>query len=169
MASPICNLESVSASLLSLYNGTLLSFAFSIIRSATSPFPVAKIFGAVSPGSYASATAVFPGLSGTGMTLSYSVAKGADTENAVNWATLLVIPAMVFAVSWDVFLIFGSGIGTISVWMVAGSVLAGISAFCGGYVGISILRLIAANSSVFQFSYYSFGAALLTFVIYLLT
>ena len=35
------------------------SFAFSMIRSATSPFPAAKIFGAASPGSYATATAVF--------------------------------------------------------------------------------------------------------------
>ena len=51
IVSPISNLDRVFASLLSLYNGTLPSFPFSIIRSASSPFPVARIFGARSPGS----------------------------------------------------------------------------------------------------------------------
>lgn len=117
----------------------------------------------------ATAAATIPGLSGTGLTISYSVAKGADTQNAANWAILLVIPAMIITVCCDVFLILGNGIGPVSVLTVLGSVLACIGAFCSGYVGISILRLMAANSSVFQFSYYSFGAALLTFVLYLLT
>lgn len=117
----------------------------------------------------AAAVSAFPGLSGTGMVLSYSVAKGADTQNAANWAILLVIPVMIFTILADVFLIFTIGIGAVSVAMFVGSLLAGIAAFCSGYVGISVLRLIAANSGVFQFSYYSFGVALLTFVLYLLT
>ena len=112
---------------------------------------------------------VFPGLSGTGMMLSYSVGKGVDTQNAANWAILLIIPVMILAILADVISILSSGMGVVSATMVAGSVLSGIAAFCGGYVGISVLRLISANSGVFQFAYYSLGAALLTFVLYLLT
>ncbi|MBQ7768522.1 MAG: undecaprenyl-diphosphate phosphatase [Oscillospiraceae bacterium] len=117
----------------------------------------------------ATATAALPGLSGTGMTLSYTTARGADIQKSTNWVILLVIPAMVFAICGDIIYTFSNGFGTVSFLMILGSVLAGVSAFCGGFVGISILRLMVTNTSVFQFSYYSFGLALLSFMLYLFT
>lgn len=116
-----------------------------------------------------SATRMLPGLSGTGITLAYSTARGADIQKAVNWVILLVIPAMIIAAGSDVIYIFANGFGTASFLMIVGSILAGIAAFCGGYIGISVLRLLVANISVFQFSYYSFGIALLSFMLYLFT
>ncbi len=115
------------------------------------------------------AASALPGLSGIGMTLSYSTARGADIQKATGWAILLVIPAMFFAIGVDVVHIFGAGFGVDSIWMIIGSVLSGAAAFCGGYIGISVLRLLAANSGIFQFSYYSFGLALLSFMLYLFT
>lgn len=115
------------------------------------------------------AASALPGLSGTGLTLSYTTARGADIQKATNWAILLVIPAAIFAVCGDLLYIFGNGFGEISFLMVLGSILAGAGAFCGGLVGISVLRLLVTNSSVFQFSYYSFGFALLSFMLYLFT
>ena len=115
------------------------------------------------------ATSVMPGLSGTGMMLSYSTARGADVQKAVNWAILLVVPVMIFAIGADVLSVFVNGFGVVSVGMIIGCILAGGAAFCGGFVGISILRLLAMNFSVFQFSYYSFGVALLSFMLYLFT
>ena len=115
------------------------------------------------------APSIIPGLSGTGLTLSYASARGVDIQKAINWVILLVVPTAVFAIGSDAFSIFSNGFGVISVGMVAGSVLAGIAAFCGGYAGIAILRLLATNLTVFQFSYYSFGLALLTFLLYLFT
>lgn len=115
------------------------------------------------------AVSALPGLSGTGMTLSYSAARGADIQKAVNWAILLVIPATVFAIGGDVIYIVNNGFGATSVILITKSILAGIAAFCGGFAGISILRLLATNFSVFQFSYYSFGIALLSFMLYLFT
>lgn len=115
------------------------------------------------------AVSVLPGLSGTGLMLSYSTARGADVQKAVNWAILLVIPATIFAIGSDVIHIFGSGLGADSILMVLGCVLAGAAAFCGGFISISILRLLAVNFNVFQFSYYSFGVALLSFMLYLFT
>jgi len=108
-------------------------------------------------------------LSATGMTLSYSAARGVDIQKATNWAILLVIPATVFAIGGDVIYIFANGFGAVSVLSIAGSIFAGIAAFLGGFIGISILRLLAANSSVFQFSFYAFGLALLSFMLYLFT
>ena len=117
----------------------------------------------------ATAASVLPGLSGTGITLSYTTARGTDIHKATNWVILLVIPAMMLAICADIFSVFGNGFGAVSFLMILGSILAGISAFCGGVIGISILRLLVANTSVFQFSYYSFGLALLSFVLYLFT
>lgn len=115
------------------------------------------------------AASALPGLSGTGMTLSYTTARGTDIHKAINWVILLVIPAMLLAICGDIFYIFGNGFGAVSFLMILGNLLAGISAFCGGFIGISILRLLVANTSVFQFSYYSFGLALLSFMLYLFT
>lgn len=115
------------------------------------------------------AASALPGLSGTGLTLSYTTARGADIQKATNWTILLVLPAMIFAICGDVFYIFGNGFGDVSFLSIIGSILAGVSAFCGGFVGISVLRLLVANSSVFQFSYYSFGFALLSFMLNLFT
>lgn len=115
------------------------------------------------------AASALPGLSGTGLTLSYTTLRGTDIQKAANWAILLVIPATIFAICGDVLYIFGSGFGDVSFLMILGSILAGAGAFCGGFVGISVLRLLITNFSVFQASYYSFGLALLSFMLYLFT
>ena len=115
------------------------------------------------------AASALAGLSGTGMALSYTTARGTDIHKATIWVLLLLIPAMLLAVCGDIIFIFGNGFGTVSFMMILGSILAGISAFVGGLVGISVLRLMVANTSVFQFSYYSFGLALLSFMLYLFT
>lgn len=118
---------------------------------------------------FSTAVSALPGLSGTGMTLSYTTGRGTDIQKATTWAILLVIPATTFAICGDLFYIFGNGFGAVSFIMIVGSILSGIAAFCGGFVGISVLRLLAANSGAFQFSYYSFGLALLSFILYLFT
>lgn len=115
------------------------------------------------------AASALPGLSATGLTLSYTTTRGTDIQKATNWVILLVIPTMLFAICGDIFYIFGNGFGSVSFLMILGCLLAGISSFCGGVIGISILRLLVNNTSVFQFSYYSFGLALLTFMLYLFT
>lgn len=117
----------------------------------------------------ATAASALPGLSGTGLTLSYTTARGTDIHKATNWVILLIVPVMLFAILGDVFYILGNGFGAVSFLLILGYLLAGISAFCGGLIGISVLRLLVANTSVFQFSYYSFGLALLSFMLYLFT
>lgn len=117
----------------------------------------------------AGATSVFPGISRTAMITSYATARGANGSSAANWAILLCIPATLFSVCYDVFLIIGGGIGAVSAIVFAGYMLSGVAAFCGGYIGISILRLMAAHTGVSNFAYYAFGCAMFTFLLYLLT
>lgn len=116
----------------------------------------------------AGAASAFPGISRTGMISSYSVARGADHQNSATWAVLLGIPALIFAICLDFFGIFTLGI-SISFSAVAMGFVAGIAALCGGYFGISLFMAILNNSGFTPFAYYSFGAALFSFVLYLIT
>ena len=111
----------------------------------------------------------FPGISRTGIVSAYATARGADNQNAANWAFLLGIPAIVFAACYDIILIFSSGVGTLSLLLIVGCILSGIGAFVGGYIAISILVSILNHAGYSPFAYYSIGAALFSFVLYLIT
>lgn len=152
---------------LSIVNGLVLLIA-EHMRQGNRDAKIMTGFDGILIGLTVAASAL-PGLSGTGLSLSYTTARGTDIHKATNWVILLVIPVMLFAILGDIFYIFGNGFGAVSFPMILGSVLAGISAFCGGLIGVSILRLLVTNTSVFQFSYYSFGLALLSFMLYLFT
>ena len=111
----------------------------------------------------------FPGISRTGIISAYATARGADNQNAVNWAVLLGIPAIIFAACYDIVLIFSVGVGALSFPIIIGCILSGIGAFAGGYVAISMLVSVLNHTGYAPFVYYSFGAALFSFVLYLIT
>ncbi len=111
----------------------------------------------------------FPGISRTGIISAYATARGADNQNAINWALLLGIPAIIFAACYDVVLIFAVGVGALSFPVIIGCILSGIGAFAGGYLAISMLVSILNHTGYSPFVYYSFGAALFSFVLYLIT
>lgn len=112
---------------------------------------------------------VFPGISRTGIVSAYATARGADSEHVTNWAVLLGIPAIAFLIFFDIFGMITVGVGEISFPILAGSLLSGITAFCGGYFSISVFRTVLKHSGFSQFAYYCVGAAFLTFIIYLIT
>lgn len=115
------------------------------------------------------AMASFPGISRTGMIASYATMRGAEEKSVAQWAILLSIPALLFSICYDVFSVAIGGIVAPSFSFMAGCFLSGCAAFCGGYIGVSILKLVLVNSGFSKFSYYSFGIAMLIFVLYLLT
>ena len=110
----------------------------------------------------------FPGISRTGIVSAYATARGADNQNAANWAFLIGIPAIIFAACYDIVLLFSIGIGAFSFSMIIGCVLSGIGAFLGGYIAISIFVSILNHTGYAPFIYYSFGASLFSFVLYLI-
>lgn len=115
------------------------------------------------------ALSAFPGISRTGMIASYGTMRAVDSDHACNWAFLLGIPAILFAVCYDILGIIIAGIGGISFVVFLGFVLSGLMAFCGGYLGISLLRVILKHSGFSRFAYYSIGAAIFSFILYLIT
>lgn len=114
-------------------------------------------------------TASLPGISRTGMISSYATMRGADGRSVVQWAILLCIPALLFSICYDVFCVIVGGVATPDFLFMLGCFLSGCAAFCGGYFGISMLKLVLLNSGFTKFSYYCFGIAMLIFILYLLT
>ena len=115
-----------------------------------------------------SAFSCFPGISRIGCGMGYASIRGADRTHALSWALLLSIPALVLWIVFDIIQLFSFGIAAITFLSVLSYIFSGIFAFIGGFAGISLIRFIAEKSSFLGFSYYSFGIAMFTFVLYLI-
>ena len=115
------------------------------------------------------ALSALPGVSRTGMITSYTTLRGADRERSASWAIVLCIPAMIFAIIFDFYGMFSFGVGSLTFIGFLGYLVSGISAFFGGYLGISLLQTILGHSGFSGFAYYSLGASFLSFMLYLIT
>lgn len=113
------------------------------------------------------ALSALPGISRMGAVSSAAVARGADKEHALNWALLLSIPALVCFVGLDVFNVLTNGIGTFGVLPAVGCVLAVVGAYFGARFAIRTMRSFSRRVGFSGFSYYCWGAALFSFIMYL--
>lgn len=113
------------------------------------------------------ALSVFPGISRMGSTASAAVARGADRQHALNWAFLLSIPALALLTGLDLVAIFTYA-GEINFWTNFFTYVLSIAgAYVGGCVSIKLVKLLTVNVGFYGFAYYSWGAALFTFILYL--
>jgi undecaprenyl-diphosphatase len=114
-----------------------------------------------------SALSVFPGISRFGAGMSVSVLRGAERTKALTWSLLLSVPALFAMLGMDVLSAFsGTGIGFFA--NLGGYLLSGIAAYIGGCLSLYLIRLITERTGYLGFAYYSWGAALFTFIIYLM-
>ena len=151
----------------SLINAAVLLFADHTSRGNRDSRTMSGLDGIVM--GVAGALSVFPGVSRTGMISAYTAARGAEVEHVVNWTVLLGIPAMLFALCFDLVLLITMGFMGMSFVMFLGYVLSGVMAFVGGYLGISLLKIVLNQNGFSGFAYYSIGMALFSFILYLIT
>lgn len=116
-----------------------------------------------------SALSVLPGISRNGILLSYSITRGADKQSAVNWVLLLSVPALVMLCIFDIVGIISLGFGVASFLVFLCYLLAAVLAFSGAYLAILLLRILSVHTGFGVFAYYSWGAALFTLVLYLIS
>ena len=109
----------------------------------------------------------FPGISRIGSTALAASARGADRQNTLNWALLLSIPALITHMGLDVFSMVAN-INAVNFWSSFFSyILAAAGTYIGGYFGILLMKFLTVRTGFSGFSYYSWGAALFTFILYL--
>ena len=82
---------------------------------------------------------------------------------------LMSIPAVALRCLFDIITMFSLGLGIASFLGFLGCLLAAIGAFCGAYLAISIMRYLTVRAGFSGFAYYSWGAALFAFILYLIT
>ena len=108
------------------------------------------------------------GISLIGTVSSVAVARGAQRQSALNWALSITAPALLIRMVIDLFLILIGGTAlTITGFLccLGGAVFA----FIGGRISVRLVRFIIGRSGLSGFSYYVWGAAILTFILFLIT
>ena len=113
------------------------------------------------------ALGMLPGVSCIGSAVSIGSVRGMDMKKALNLALIMNIPVNLGFLVFDLLDLFSGRYGSLSFSGIFGGILAGC-AVCGAIVlAIRLLQKIAESLGYGIFAFYSWGAALLTFMVYL--
>lgn len=114
----------------------------------------------------AQAVAVVPGLSRSGATISAGMLRGFERSFAVRFSFLLSIPAVIGAALYTLLKAVLAGVD----WSYAPMYLVGVAcAFLTGLLAISALRVLVQRGKFGGFSWYCWGAGLLTLILSLVS
>jgi len=111
---------------------------------------------------------VVPGLSRVGLSTSLGIARGASPQNAYKWSLLLGIPALAAIIVMDLIGVASAGLGQLDFPFILQCILCGCTAYIGATGGISLMKMIVHRTGIENFSYYCWGAALFTFILYMI-
>ena len=114
------------------------------------------------------AVSVLPGVSAVGAANAVGSACGAERVFCLNMTYLMQMVLTVGLIALDVAAVFAANISGLTLGSLIIYLLSGIAAFVGSYIGIRGMRMIAVNIGFGIFAFYSFGAAVLSFVLFLM-
>lgn len=117
---------------------------------------------------FGGAVSVLPGVSSIGAANAVASACGAERTFALNMTYLMHMVLTVGLIAFDVAAVFAAGLNSLTFGTLFVYVLSGAAAFGGAYIGIRGMRMIAVNIGFGIFAFYSFGAAVLSFVLFLM-
>lgn len=110
---------------------------------------------------------VLPGISAVGVSGSVAAAMGCDKTFALNMALLMNMAVTAGHIVMDVIRIADVGLGTMGLMPVFCCILAAAAAFGGVMLAVKLLRKIMDHMGLGVFAYYSWGAALFSFILYI--
>lgn len=114
------------------------------------------------------AVSVVPGFSAIGVSTSIGSVCGVEKSYSLNMALLMNMALSLGFLVYDVLGIVENGIGTLSFMIFIRYILTALAAFGGSFLGIRIMRYLAAHHSFALFALYCFGLALFTFILNLM-
>lgn len=114
------------------------------------------------------AASVFPGISRVAAMNLYTTLRGADRDHGQNWVLLLSVPVLIEYIVFDIINLFTLSIATVTFIHFLLYLLSAATAFCGAYLGIMLMRYLSVHKGYAGFAYYSWGAAMFCFVLYLI-
>jgi undecaprenyl-diphosphatase len=110
---------------------------------------------------------MLPGVSSVGTCLSIGSVCGAERQFALNMSYLMHLVLTAGLLVFDLLAVFGSN-AAINFPVLICCAVAAAAAAVGTYFGMRFMRVLAANSGFGAFAFYSFGAALFSFIIFLM-
>lgn len=117
---------------------------------------------------FSSALGVVPGISRVGMGISISMMRGVEPRKAADWSILISIPAVAAFCIADIIIIATGGAGTLSFLLLIKYLVSALFACLGTFLGIRALKAFVSHRTVGWFSYYCWGFAMFTFVLFML-
>lgn len=111
---------------------------------------------------------VIPGFSRIGVSTSLAIARGATPQNAYKWSLLLSIPMLAAFVLLDLVGVVTGGLRQLDFSFILQCIMCGCAAYLGASGGIWVMRNLVYQRGIENFSYYCWGAALFTFILYMI-
>ena len=115
-----------------------------------------------------SGLSVIPGFSRVGAVVSLAALRGAGNQFALHFALLLSVPALVITMGIDLLGMITGGFGALGVQMVIRCLLSGCMAFLGSWCSILTMRFLSVKAGFSGFAYYCWGAALFSFILFMM-
>ena len=115
-----------------------------------------------------SALSVIPGVSRVGVSTNMGIVRGATPQNAYKWSLLVSIPALAALVVLDLVGVVTAGLGQLDFSFILQCILCGCAAYLGATGAISVMKMIVHKNGIENFSYYCWGAALFSFILYMI-
>lgn len=110
-----------------------------------------------------------PGLSGMGAALSVASVSGVDRKYGLSMILLMNLGIVAGELVYDFLDLIAYGVGTLSAMILLDYILAAAASFLGAFLAVKLLRTLAEDKGYSCFAYYSWGTALFTFVLTLMT
>lgn len=114
------------------------------------------------------ALGILPGISATGAALSVGSVCGVDRSYSLTMVLLMDLCIHAGFLVLDVMALLAGELGTLSFMILIRYIFAAAVAFAGAYLGIRLMRHLAANNGFTLFAFYCWGVSLFTFILNLM-
>ncbi len=114
------------------------------------------------------ATSVLPGVSSVGAANAIASVCGAERMFALNLTYLMHMVLTLGLIAIDAAAVIAAGLSSLTFGALLVDILAALAAFGGACFGVRAMRMLAVNIGFTFFAFYSFGAAVLSFMLYLM-